>query len=64
MGDDQQWFGVAFTYAPGDHSVCLDSLKGFSGIIQMDGYAGYNRLLKRSGEGVVLVSAGRTVDSV
>ena len=49
--DDRPWGGddppaVAFTYAPGragKHAV--DILKGFEGILQVDGYTGYNRLL-------------------
>lgn len=38
--------GVAFTYAPGrsgKHAV--EILQGFEGILQVDGYAGYNRVL-------------------
>src|SRR6056297_704720 len=58
--DDRPWNGddppgVAFTYAPGrsgKHAV--DILKGFSGILQVDGYAGYNRLLKRPTQDVTL----------
>lgn len=51
--DDQPWGGedppgVAFTYAPGrSGQYAEDILKGFSGTLQVDGYAGYNRLLKR-----------------
>lgn len=51
--DDRPWGGddppgVAFTYAPGRSGQHADNiLKGFSGILQVDGYAGYNRLLKR-----------------
>jgi transposase len=51
--DDRPWGGaappgVAFTYAPGRSGQYADDiLKGFSGILQVDGYAGYNRLLKR-----------------
>lgn len=49
--DDRAWNGleppgVAFTYAPGrsgKHAV--EILKGFEGILQVDGYAGYNRVL-------------------
>ena len=43
-GDDPP--GVAFTYAPGrsgKHAV--DILKGFDGILQVDGYTGYNRVI-------------------
>ena len=51
--DDRPWLGdappgVAFTYAPGRGGKYADDiLQGFSGILQVDGYAGYNRLLKR-----------------
>lgn len=49
--DDRPWNGedppgVAFTYAPGrsgKHAV--DILKGFEGILQVDGYTGYNRVI-------------------
>lgn len=49
--DDRPWGGtappgVAFTYAPGrggQHAERI--LRGFGGILQVDGYAGYNRLL-------------------
>lgn len=49
--DDRPWKGaalpgVAFTYAPGrggQHAEHI--LQGFSGILQVDGYAGYNRLI-------------------
>lgn len=49
--DDRAWNGpeppgVAFTYAPGrsgKHAV--EILQGFDGILQVDGYAGYNRVL-------------------
>jgi len=49
--DDRAWNGleppgVAFTYAPGrsgKHAV--EILQGFEGILQVDGYAGYNRVL-------------------
>lgn len=49
--DDRAWNGseppgVAFTYAPGrsgKHAV--EILLGFEGILQVDGYAGYNRVL-------------------
>ena len=49
--DDRGWNGpeppgVAFTYTPGrsgEHAV--EILQGFDGILQVDGYAGYNRVL-------------------
>jgi transposase len=49
--DDRPWNGgappgVAFTYAPGRGGVHAERiLQGFSGILQVDGYAGYNRLI-------------------
>lgn len=58
--DDRPWggtaqLGVAFTYAPGRSGQYADDiLKGFSGILQVDGYAGYNRLLKRADNQVAL----------
>lgn len=58
--DDRPWDGddppgVAFTYAPGRSGQHADNiLKGFSGILQVDGYAGYNRLLKRPAQDVTL----------
>lgn len=58
--DDKPWGGgdppgVAFTYAPGRSGQYADQiLKGFSGILQVDGYAGYNRLLKRPAQDVGL----------
>lgn len=58
--DDRPWGGaappgVAFTYAPGRSGQYADDiLKGFSGILQVDGYAGYNRLLKRVDDRVAL----------
>jgi len=52
-GDDPP--GVVFTYAPGrSGQYAEDILKGFSGILQVDGYAGYNRLLKRTDRGIEL----------
>jgi transposase len=46
---------VAFTYAPGRSGQHADTiLKGFSGVLQVDGYAGYNRLLKRPAQDVTL----------
>ena len=42
-------------YAPGRSGQHADDiLKGFSGILQVDGYAGYNRLLKRTDDNVAL----------
>jgi hypothetical protein len=49
--DDRPWggtspLGVVFTYAPGrggQHAERI--LQGFGGILQVDGYAGYNRLI-------------------
>jgi hypothetical protein len=58
--DDRPWGGedppgVAFTYAPGRSGQHADDiLKGFSGTLQVDGYAGYNRLLKRPAQDVTL----------
>ena len=58
--DDRPWGGgdppgVAFTYAPGRSGQHTDTiLKGFSGTLQVDGYAGYNRLLKRPAQDVTL----------
>lgn len=58
--DDRPWGGedppgVAFTYAPGRSGQYADDiLKGFSGILQVDGYAGYNQLLKRADRGIEL----------
>jgi len=49
--DDRGWNGpeppgVAFTYAPGrSGTYASDILQGFEGILQVDGYAGYNRAL-------------------
>lgn len=54
--DDRPWGGddppgVAFTYAPGRSGQYAETiLTGFAGILQVDGYAGYNRLLKRPAE--------------
>ena len=58
--DDRPWCGdgppgVAYTYAPGRGGKYADNiLQGFSGILQVDGYAGYNRLLKRASQDVEL----------
>ena len=49
--DDRAWNGpeppgVAFTYTPGrSGKYASDILQGFAGILQVDGYAGYNRVL-------------------
>lgn len=49
--DDRPWGGgappgVAFTYAPGRSGIHAERiLQGFSGVLQVDGYAGYNRLI-------------------
>ena len=49
--DDRGWNGpeppgVAFTYAPGrSGKYASQILQGFEGILQVDGYAGYNRVL-------------------
>ena len=46
---------MAFTYAPGRGGKYADDiLQGFSGILQVDGYAGYNCLLKRVSQDVQL----------
>ena len=38
---------MAFTYAPGRSGQYADSiLQGFTGVLQVDGYAGYNRLIQ------------------
>jgi transposase len=60
--DDRPWNGsappgVAFTYAPGRGGVHAERiLQGFSGVLQVDGYAGYNRLIapERVGLGIRL----------
>lgn len=49
--DDRPWCGkappgVAFTYAPGRAGkYAVDILQSFNGILQVDGYTGYNRVL-------------------
>ncbi|MGB3244957.1 MAG: IS66 family transposase [Sulfitobacter sp.] len=49
--DDRAWNGpeppcVAFTYAPGrSGKYASEILQGFGGTLQVDGYAGYNRVL-------------------
>jgi len=56
--DDRPWGGedppgVAFTYAPGRAGeYAKQFLTGFNGTLQVDGYAGHNRLLKRQ-EGAI-----------
>jgi len=58
--DDRPWGGddppgVAFTYAPGrSGQYAEDILKDFTGTLQVDGYAGYNRLLKRPAQDIRL----------
>ena len=58
--DDRPWGGadppgVVFTYAPGRSGQYAEAiLTGFSGILQVDGYAGYNRLIRRSKPRVAL----------
>lgn len=58
--DDRPWNGddppgVAFTYAPGRSGQYADQiLEDFSGILQVDGYAKYNRLLKRQAQDIKL----------
>jgi len=57
--DDRSWNGpeppgVAFTYTPGrsgQHAV--DILQAFEGILQVDGYAGYNRVLDPKDNGPI-----------
>jgi transposase len=55
--DDRAWNGpdppaVAYCYAPGRGGEHADGfLKGFSGVLQVDGYAGYNRLIRPDREG-------------
>ena len=56
--DDRPWGdppGVAFTYAPGRLGQHAENiLSGFNGILQVGGYAGYNRLLKQHAQDVAL----------
>ncbi len=60
--DDRPWGGVAppgvaFTYAPGRGGLHAERiLQGYGGILQVDGYAGYNRLIapERSGTEIQL----------
>lgn len=50
LRDDRPWGGadppaVVFTYAPGRGGIHAEAmLKGFEGVLQVDGYQGYNRL--------------------
>jgi transposase len=62
--DDRPWGGTAppavvFTYAPGRGGThAEDMLKGFEGILQVDGYKGYDRLADgRRAEGAPLTLA-------
>jgi transposase len=61
--DDRPWAGtsppgVCFTYAPGRSGQYADDiLSGFGGVLQVDGYAGYNRLIdpkRRDGPPITL----------
>jgi len=58
--DDRPWGGddppgVAFTYAPGRAGAYAEKiLTGFAGTLQVDGYAGYNRLPRRANQDVEL----------
>ena len=53
--DDRAWNGselpgVAFTYTPSrSRQHVVDVLQGFEGILQVEGYAGYNRVLDPKG---------------
>jgi hypothetical protein len=55
--DDRGWGGddppgVVFTYAPGRAGQNAERiLRGFDGILQLDGYQGYNRLTRPSRQG-------------
>jgi len=55
--DDRRWGGedppgVVFTYAPGRAGENAEKiLQGFDGILQLDGYSGYNRLTRPSRKG-------------
>jgi hypothetical protein len=52
--------GMAFTYAPGrSGQYGEDILKGFSGTLQVNGYAGYSRLLKRPSQNVQIAALYR-----
>ena len=58
--DDRPWGGaappgVAFTYAPGRSGQYADDiLEDFAGVLQVDGYAGYNRLIQPDRTGPVI----------
>jgi len=55
--DDRSWGGedppgVVYFYAPGRHGENAETfLTGFDGILQIDGYAGYNRLTRPARKG-------------
>jgi transposase len=55
--DDRSWGGedppaVVYFYAPGRHGEHAETfLTGFNGILQIDGYPGYNRLTRPSRKG-------------
>lgn len=55
--DDRNWGGedppgVVYFYAPGRHGEHAETfLTGFNGILQIDGYPGYNRLARPSRKG-------------
>jgi transposase len=55
--DDRSWGGddppgVIYFYAPGRHGEYAETfLTGFNGILQIDGYPGYNRLTKPTRKG-------------
>lgn len=55
--DDRSWGGddppgVVYFYAPGRHGENAEQfLNGFNGILQIDGYQGYNRLTRPSRKG-------------
>ncbi|WP_310622411.1 IS66 family transposase [Flexibacterium corallicola] len=58
--DDRAWSGaeppgVVFTYAPSRSGTVAEAiLQGFEGMLQVDGYTGYNRLQERQGSPVPL----------
>lgn len=66
--DDRPWGGedppgVVYFYAPGRAGENAETfLTGFDGILQIDGYTGYNRLTKPSRKGGAPI-AGRTPDA-
>ncbi len=57
--DDRPWLGdappgVAFTYAPGrSGTYASEILQGFNGVLQVDGYTGYNRVLDPKSNGYI-----------